>query len=65
VVNPLGVIEPMVGWKRAPYGWVETSTPFSSHITPYGSYKCFHALCFELEIMDACVYLYVYKRFLY
>ena len=39
------------------YGWVEMHTPFSSHITPYGSDKCFHALCFELEIMDACLFL--------
>ena len=52
-------------WSDRAYGWVEMSTPFSSRITPYGSDKFFHALCFELEIMDACMYLYVYKWFLY
>jgi hypothetical protein len=56
VVNPFGVTEPMVGWKRAPL-----STVVSRLVFPISVY----VLYFELNILDACSCLCTHKWSLY
>jgi hypothetical protein len=57
VVKPLGVTEPMVGWKRAPLSAV------ASRYLVLISVFILYALNWEL--MVACMYLYIYKWFMY
>jgi hypothetical protein len=57
VVNPLGVTEPMVGWKRAPLPVV------ASRYLVLISVSILYALNWEL--MVACMYLLICKWFLH
>jgi hypothetical protein len=57
VVNPLGVTEPMVGWKWAPLPAV------ASRYLVLISVFILYALNWEL--MVACMYLHIYKWFMY
>ena len=41
------------------YGWVETSTPFSSLFTFSSSDKYFHTLCNTLDVMIECLCLWL------
>jgi hypothetical protein len=57
VAKPLGVIEPMVGWKQAPLSSISSRLMVLISV--------FMPCDFELDIMNACVCLCVYKWFLY
>jgi hypothetical protein len=57
MVNPLIVTEPMVGWKRKPLLVVTSSyLVLISVFIPY---------VLNWELMVACMYLHIYKCFLY
>jgi hypothetical protein len=56
VVNPFGVTEPMVGWKRAALSVVLSRLVFLISV---------YVLYFELNTLDARSFLYAHKWFLY
>jgi hypothetical protein len=56
VVNPFGVTEPTVGWKRAPLSAVASHLVFLISV---------YILYLELNILDACSCLYTHKWFMY
>jgi hypothetical protein len=76
VVNPSGFTEPTVGWKRAPLSVVATRLVFPDkcyvlYFEPNAcsclyAHECFLygsvCLCFDLETMDAYLYLYDHIR---
>jgi hypothetical protein len=57
VVNPLGVTDPMVGWKRSPL------PTFSSHYLVLISVSILYVLNWEL--MVPCMYLHICKWFMH
>jgi hypothetical protein len=57
VVNPLGVTEPMVGWKWAPFP--EVTSRYLVLISVFILYAL------NRELMVACMYLHIYTCFLY
>jgi hypothetical protein len=50
VVNPLGVVVPMVGWKQTPLSAIASHFPFYD--------KYLHTLCNEMEVMVECMCLW-------
>jgi hypothetical protein len=76
VVNPSGFTEPTVGWKRAPLSVVATRLVFPDKCYvlyfELNACSCLYAhecflygsvcLCFDLETMDAYLYLYDHNR---
>jgi hypothetical protein len=51
VVNPSGVVVPMVGWKQAPLSAVTSRFPVSD--------KYFHTLCNTMDVMIECMCLWL------
>jgi hypothetical protein len=49
MVNPSGVVVPMVGWKQAPLSTVASRTLVSD--------KYLHTLCIEMEMMIEYIYM--------